>query len=90
QEQARAAFAKLERLPPSPELHELLAEVRTLEDRHDDAVAELDSAIRLAPKDSRLQRLRARALWRAARYDEARHSYDAPGCALGTRSRVQL
>ncbi len=75
QQEASAAFAKLEKLPPSAELHELLAEVRTLENRHEDAVKELEEAVRLAPKDDRLQRLYARSLWRAGRYEEARKSY---------------
>jgi tetratricopeptide (TPR) repeat protein len=57
QDEANAAFAKLERLPPSAELHELLAEVRTIETRHEDALKELQEAVQLSPKDSRLQRL---------------------------------
>ena len=75
QQEASAAFAKLEKLPPSAELHELLADVRTLENRHEDAVKELKEAVRLAPKDSRLQRLYARSLWRAGQYEEARQGY---------------
>ena len=75
QSEASVAFAKLEKLPPSAELHELLAEIRTLENRHEDAVKELSEAVRLAPKDSRLQRLHARSLWRAGQYEEARKSY---------------
>lgn len=75
QQEANANFAKLETLPPSPELHELLAEVRTLENRHEDAVKELLEAVRLSPNDSRIQRLYARALWRAGRYQEARERY---------------
>ena len=77
QDEANAAFAKLESLPPSPELHELLAEVRTIENRHEDAVKELEQAVRLAPKDSRMQRLLARGLWRTSRYEDARKIYDA-------------
>jgi tetratricopeptide (TPR) repeat protein len=75
QDAAQAAFDQLAGLPPSAELHELLAEVRTIEGRHDDAVTELESAVKLAPNDSRVHRLRARALWRAARYDHARGEY---------------
>jgi tetratricopeptide (TPR) repeat protein len=72
---AQAAFGRLASLPPTAELHELLAEVHTLEGRHEDAVTELQNALKLAPEDSRLRRLLARALWRAARYDEAARLY---------------
>jgi tetratricopeptide (TPR) repeat protein len=75
QDAAQAAFDRLASLPPSAELHELLAEVRTLEGRHGDAVTEMEKAVELAPTDSRIQRLRARALWRAGRYDDARMEY---------------
>jgi superkiller protein 3 len=81
--EANAAFAKLERLPPSAELHELLAEIRTLENRHEDAVKELAEAVRLAPKDSRLRRLHARSLWRAGQYAEARELYAALAARWG-------
>jgi predicted Zn-dependent protease len=77
QDRANAAFAKLEQLPPSAELHELLAEVRTIENRHEDASKELQEAVRLSPKDSRLQRLVARALWRTSKYEEAGKLYEA-------------
>lgn len=76
QKEANAAFAQLEKLPPSAELHELLAEVRTLENRNDDAVREMQQAVRLSPKDPRIQRLYARSLWRAGQYDEARKIYE--------------
>lgn len=72
---AQAAFDRLASLPPTAELHELLAEVRTIEKRYDDAVTEMDAAAKLAPGDARIQRLRARALWRAGRYDDARALY---------------
>lgn len=77
QDEANAAFAKLEKLPPSAELYELLAEVRTIENRHEDALRELQQAVRLTPNDSRLRRLLARALWRTSSYEEARKLYDA-------------
>jgi superkiller protein 3 len=76
QKDAEAAFAKLQDMPPTPELHELVAEVRILEGRNDDAIEELDAALRLAPNDSRLERLRARTLWRAGRYEDARAAHD--------------
>ena len=75
QKEAEAAFAKLQSLPRTPELHELIAEVRVLEGRNEDAITELEAAIALAPGDSRLQRLRARALWRAGRYEDARQAH---------------
>jgi tetratricopeptide (TPR) repeat protein len=72
---AKAAFDKLASLPPSAELHELQAEVHTLEGRHEDAVKELSAATGLAPSDSRLRRLLARAFWRAGQYEEAERAY---------------
>jgi tetratricopeptide (TPR) repeat protein len=72
---AQAAFDKLASLPPSPQLHELVAEVHTLQSRHELAVTELQAAVKLAPSDSRLRRLLARAHWRAAQYDEAAALY---------------
>ncbi len=72
---AKAAFDKLANLPPSAELHELQAEVHTLEGRHEDAVTQMQAAVRLAPTDSRVRRLLARALWRAARYEQAAKLY---------------
>lgn len=74
-QEASTAFAKLEHLPPSSELHEVLAEARTLENRHEDALKQLQEAMRLSPDDTRLRRLHARALWRTSRYEEARKSY---------------
>jgi tetratricopeptide (TPR) repeat protein len=74
--EANAAFAKLGKLPPSAELHELLAEIRTLENRHEDSVKELAAAVRLAPGDLRLRRLYARSLWRAGQYEDARKLYE--------------
>lgn len=75
QKESAEAFAKLQQLPPSAELHELLAETHTLENRHEDAVKELQRAVALAPRDSRVARLLARALWRAGQYPEARQAY---------------
>jgi tetratricopeptide (TPR) repeat protein len=75
--EALEALGKLERMGDSAELHELMSEVRVIEGRNDDAVAEMETACRLAPSDSRLRRLRARAYWRAGRYDDARKDFDA-------------
>jgi tetratricopeptide (TPR) repeat protein len=76
QKEAQEAFDRLASLPASAELHELLSDVRTLEGRHEDALAELDNAVKLSPNDSRLRRLRARGLWRTAKYDDARKAYE--------------
>ena len=72
---AQAAFDKLASLPPTPQLHELQAEVHTLKAEHEKAVSELQAAVKLARGDSRLRRLLARAHWRAAQYDEAAKLY---------------
>lgn len=75
QQDAQQAFAKLEALPPSAELYELIAEVHTLESRNEEALKALTAALELAPGDTRIQRLRARALWRIGHYDEAERAY---------------
>jgi tetratricopeptide (TPR) repeat protein len=72
---AQRAFDRLASLPPSAELHELLAEVKSAQSRHQEALQSLEAALRLAPGDSRLHRLRARALWRAGRYTDAGSAY---------------
>ena len=77
QRDAEAAFAKLAAMPATAELHELLAEVRTLQGRNEDAIRELDAALKLQPSDSRIARLRARALWRSSQYEEARSAYQS-------------
>lgn len=70
--EAGEAFARLQALGDSVELHLLIAEAAQLDKRHDDALAELDKAALLATDDPRIPRLKARALWKARRYEEAR------------------
>jgi predicted Zn-dependent protease len=48
-ELARAAYAHLETLPDSPERRASRATIARAEDRHQDAVTELDAALKLAP-----------------------------------------
>ena len=75
---ARAATAlfeqtltKLQTLPDSGALHELRAEANELQGRRAEAVAEWRTALRLAPKDPRVEGSLGRALWRNREYDEA-------------------
>jgi predicted Zn-dependent protease len=53
---AGEAFARLEELPPSAELHQVKAEVFRSQERHADSVRELEAALKLDPRDDRLQR----------------------------------
>jgi tetratricopeptide (TPR) repeat protein len=70
-ELATQARAKLERLPPSPELHQVRAKELEGRTRYADAVGEWRQAAALAPGDGKVQRGLARALWLARAYDEA-------------------
>lgn len=66
------AFTHLSQMPPSPEVHELLAEAYTLQGQYHTAVTEWESAVRLAPRQEKLQEGLARALWLDHQYPSAR------------------
>jgi tetratricopeptide (TPR) repeat protein len=70
-ELAIAALGQLMRLPPSPQIHELMAEALDLEGEHRQAADELREALLLAPGDRRLEELLAKMLWRSREFDQA-------------------
>jgi tetratricopeptide (TPR) repeat protein len=70
-ELARAALSRLEQLPPSPQVHELMAEAYRIQGRHADAAQELRQALKLDPRDVHLQSLLAAELWRGRDYQAA-------------------
>lgn len=70
-ELARESLSHLERLPPSPEAHEVLAEADQRMGRRIDAVAEWRKALAMDPTSSRLRGRLAESLYRAREYAEA-------------------
>ena len=70
-ELARAALSRLGQLPPSPQVHELMAEAYRVQGRHADAAQELREALKLDPGSSRIQSLLAAELWRGHDYQAA-------------------
>jgi tetratricopeptide (TPR) repeat protein len=62
------AFAQLSKLPPSVDLHLLRAEIATDRNQHLEAAKELESALKLAPGDARLEREYATSLYFAKDY----------------------
>lgn len=70
-ELARESLAHLERLPPSPEMHEVLAEADQRMGRRIEAVAEWKKALAMDPASYRLQGRLAESLYRAREYAEA-------------------
>jgi tetratricopeptide (TPR) repeat protein len=71
-ELARAALSRLAALPPSPQVHELMAAAYRAQARHSEAVSELREALKLAPSDLRLRSLLATELWLSRDFDAAR------------------
>ncbi len=71
-ELAIAALGQLIRLPPSPEVHELLAEALDMQGEHQQAAGELREALQLAPGDRRLEELLAKVLWRSRQFEQAK------------------
>ena len=70
-ELAHAALSHLARLPPSPQIHELIAEAYTVQGQHHQAAEEVIEALRLDPGNSRLQALLAASLWRNRDFEAA-------------------
>ena len=70
-ELAHAALSHLAQLPPSPQIHELIAEAYTVQGQHHQAAEEVIEALRLDPGNSRLQALLAASLWRNRDFEAA-------------------
>jgi tetratricopeptide (TPR) repeat protein len=70
-ELAVTALQQLLRLPPSPQIHELMAEALDLQGEHRQAANELREALQLAPGDRRLEELLAKTLWRSRDFGQA-------------------
>src|SRR5262249_33183050 len=70
-ELARAALSQLGRLPPSPQIHELMAEAYRSQGRHAEAAEEAREGLKLDPESVRLQLLLAVELWRSRDYQTA-------------------
>jgi predicted Zn-dependent protease len=71
-ELARAALARLGQLPPSPQVHELMAEAYRRQGRQAEAALELKNALKLEPTSIRLQTLLAAELRRGGDIEAAR------------------
>ncbi|MFB3920547.1 MAG: tetratricopeptide repeat protein [Terriglobia bacterium] len=71
-ELALQAFDRLSQLPPSPAIHELMAEAESIQGRPELAVQEWNEALKLAPDDRRLKKGLARALRLNKEYEQAR------------------
>ena len=65
------AFSHLERLPPSVELHRLLAETMRNQDRHRDSIGEWREALKLAPGDPHLEQELAVSIYLSKDYAAA-------------------
>jgi tetratricopeptide (TPR) repeat protein len=70
-ELAREAFARLEKLPASQELHEYRAELARSQNRHADAAQEIRLALKFAPDDPRLLEELALSLYLARDHEGA-------------------
>ena len=71
-ELAVSALQQLLHLPPSPQIHELMAEALDLQGEHREAADELREALRLAPSDRRLEERLAKTLYRSRDFGQAR------------------
>ncbi len=54
-ELARDAFSHLAKLPPSPEFHQVMAELYRNQGRHADSIEQWKAALKLSPDDPRLE-----------------------------------
>ena len=68
---AEQSFEKVARLPPSPEIHELLAESNQRTGRRVEAIEEWRKALAMSPNDKRLQGRLAESLIRGRKYEDA-------------------
>jgi tetratricopeptide (TPR) repeat protein len=69
--QALEAFARLAQMPPTAEIHELMAESFRLQGNHARAVEEWRAALKLRPGDHGVEKELATALWLARDYESA-------------------
>lgn len=70
-ELAMQAFSRLAALPPSIEIHELMADTHTARGRHRDAANEWRSALKLKPGDARIEKDLAQSLYLGRDYPAA-------------------
>jgi predicted Zn-dependent protease len=68
---AAQAFAQLEKLPPSPELHQIRAEVFRNQGRHSDSVREWEAALQLESTNQQFHRELAISVYLARDYPRA-------------------
>jgi tetratricopeptide (TPR) repeat protein len=68
---ASQSFARLSKLPPSPQRHEMMATILRRNGRHAEAVEELRAALKLAPGQPDLERQLAAALYAHRDYNAA-------------------
>ena len=68
---ALAALSRLAQLPPSPQIHELMAEALRVQGQHGEAAKELREALQVEPGNSRLTTRLAGELWRNRDFDAA-------------------
>ncbi len=66
------AFGHLAALPPTPEIHELMAYALRIQKRHKESAEEFGRALELDPGNRRLKEELARSLWLYRDYDAAR------------------
>lgn len=69
---ALAAFDKLRQMPPTPQIHELMADAYRVRGQNHEAAEEFRQALKLDPENARVQALYATALWRDHDYTSAR------------------
>jgi predicted Zn-dependent protease len=86
---AEKQFAKLQAMPPTSELHELLAQSYGRLGRRGDAVTEWRTALSLRPDDSRLQGRLAEALVRDRKFDEAKQLVEPLAAAAPQNGEYQ-
>jgi predicted Zn-dependent protease len=65
------AFARLAQMPPSPAIHDLLAEAYRIQGKYELCVKEWQEALKLVPDDRRQKEGLARAFWLNREYDQA-------------------
>ena len=70
-ELARAAFARLEKLPPSPEYHQALGELYRNQGRHGEAIGQWRKALALSPGDPHFEQELATSIYMSRDYAAA-------------------